>query len=358
MTAPHVPNQVLDAWGWRGCKVTSITGGLINQTFAIERETLPIAVLQQMHPIFGGEVNLDITAVRRHLVEVGADVQIPAVLPTRTGALWHDHQGQTWRALAWLPGLTVHRVLSPQWAFSAGGLVGRFHRALDGFDHRYAFARPGVHDTARHLARLQQQLAAHAGTGAHAPFAEAEEARALAQQITTAAAALPPIEDLTPRHCHGDLKISNLLFTATDHAGAPTPSTTLVASALVDLDTVGMMPLAHELGDALRSWCNPLGEDDHGVAFRTDIFEAAMQGYAEAAPLTPALRRSIVAGLATICVELAARFCADVFADSYFGWDAARFPSRRAHNLRRARRQLELGQAVKHQASALLARMV
>jgi hypothetical protein len=48
-------------------------------------------------------------------------------------------------------------------------------------------------------------------------------------------------------------------------------------------------------------------------------------------------------GLETVCIELAARFAVDAFDDRYFGWDPARFPSRRLHNLVRARGQLALG---------------
>ncbi|MBS1121840.1 MAG: aminoglycoside phosphotransferase, partial [Deltaproteobacteria bacterium] len=58
-------------------------------------------------------------------------------------------------------------------------------------------------------------------------------------------------------------------------------------------------------------------------------------------------RISIVAGLETVCIELAARFAVDVFRDDYFGWDPSRFPSRRAHNLVRSRGQLALGLAVR-----------
>ena len=52
-------------------------------------------------------------------------------------------------------------------------------------------------------------------------------------------------------------------------------------------------------------------------------------------------------GFITVPAELAARFCADAYEDSYFGWDASRYPSRRAHNLARARSQLRLSQAVR-----------
>jgi hypothetical protein len=53
-----------------------------------------------------------------------------------------------------------------------------------------------------------------------------------------------------------------------------------------------------------------------------------------------------VTGVETVCVELAARFCVDAFEDKYFGWDPARFPSRREHNRVRAAGQLHLAQAV------------
>ena len=52
-------------------------------------------------------------------------------------------------------------------------------------------------------------------------------------------------------------------------------------------------------------------------------------------------------GLETVCIELAARFAVDAFRDSYFGWDPSRFPTRRVHNLVRARGQLALGLAVR-----------
>jgi hypothetical protein len=136
------------------------------------------------------------------------------------------------------------------------------------------------------------------------------------------------------RHCHGDLKISNLLF------GESPPT----ARCLVDLDTVGAGSIAYEIGDAMRSWCNPRGEDAGAVRFDLVTFSAAMRGYrmAVAGLLARGELGSIAIGLERVCVELAARFCIDIFEDRYFGWDPSRFASRPAHNLVRARGQLEL----------------
>src|SRR6185503_124992 len=93
------------------------------------------------------------------------------------------------------------------------------------------------------------------------------------------------------------------------------------------------------------------------VRFDLPIFAAAISGFRREADdlLTPDEHVSIVTGLETVCIELAARFAVDVFEDRYFGWDASRFPSRRAHNLVRARGQLELGTQVRSARGEALA---
>src|SRR6185437_7682587 len=119
---------------------------------------------------------------------------------------------------------------------------------------------------------------------------------------------------------------------------------------------LGRQTIAFELGDAMRSWCNPHPEDAGRAHFDLDVFTAAMRGYRDGARalLAPDEWPSIVIGLETVCVELAARFCVDIFDDRYWGWDPSRFPSRRAHNLIRARGQLALARDVAaHRADAL-----
>ena len=241
-----------------------------------------------------------------------------------------------WRALTWVEGETVHKVPSPAWAEAGGALVGRFHRAVADLDYDYRFTRSGVHDTPAHLARLR----AYVDSGGDADAVE------LGREILGAAAALPAMPAVPHRHVHGDLKISNLLFRR-----AP-----LEGICLVDLDTLAKGTMAFELGDAMRSWCNPHGEDAGSVRFDLAIFTAAIAGFRSVADsiVSRDERISIVYGLETVCIELAARFAVDAFEDCYFGWDPARFPSRRAHNLARARGQLALGLAVRTARDAAL----
>jgi Ser/Thr protein kinase RdoA (MazF antagonist) len=311
-----------DAWGWRPEDIAPLAGGLINTTYVVG--TPPVAVLQRLHPVFGAEVNLDIEAVTAHLAARG--METPRLLRTRDGRAWVEHAGAVWRALSWVDGETVHRVPDPAWAEAGGALVGRFHRAVADLQHTYHFARAGVHDTDAHLAKLR----------AHVDNAADPEAVELGREIL--AVTLPPLPAQPARHVHGDLKISNLLFRRDPVRGV----------ALVDLDTLALGSMAFELGDAMRSWCNPHGEDAGHVNFELPIFAAAIAGFrAEADSLvTHDERIAIVTGLETVCIELAARFTVDVFEDRYFGWDAGRFPTRRAHNLVRARGQLALGRQV------------
>lgn len=363
--------RVAARWGFGGAELSRLSGGLINHTFAVHLAGAPVAVLQQLHPIFGAEVNLDLEAVTTHLAARG--LVTPRLLRTQDGEAWAIEpdelggggEGRVWRALTWVEGRCVASVPDARWAEAGGELVGRFHRAVADLRHDYRFSRGNVHETARYFARLRACL--DAGAGAFAPppsfsspaaassaspldAALVAETTELARQILAAAEHLPPIPATPPRHCHGDLKISNLLFhpAGSTDSGASATAAAPTGLCLVDLDTLCRGTIAFELGDAMRSWCNPAGEDQLATAFDLGLFAAAMRGFRGVADplLVDDERASIVCGLHTVCVELAARFCIDAFEDRYFGWSPARHASRRHHNLVRAHSQLSLASSV------------
>src|SRR5262249_59512082 len=162
--------------------------------------------------------------------------------------------------------------------------------------------RAGVHDTPAHLAKLAAAVEAR-GAGHRLGREVAELARA----VQAGAAALPPLPALPARVCHGDLKFSNILFA--DHE----PPASQRAVCLIDLDTVGPLSLAYELGDAWRSWCNRAGEDLTEARFDLDIMRASVDGYREGLdrPLDADTRRGLLLGVEWVSLELAARFAAD-----------------------------------------------
>ena len=125
---------------------------------------------------------------------------------------------------------------------------------------------------------------------------------------------------------------------------------------MIDLDTIGPSSLAVEMGDAWRSWCNPAGEDEpQSVCFDLDAFASSAEGWLDGwssagAKIDQAELHSLVPGIERICLELAARFCADSVNNSYFKEDLARFPQPGQHNLIRALSQLTLAIEARQQA--------
>ena len=321
--------------GWDGAAVTRIGSGLINRSYLLARADGARAVLQAVSPIFPPEMHGNIVAVTERLAAAG--LVTPRLLPTRDGRPYLvASAGGLWRLLTHVDGVSFDVVAGAEQARAAGELVGRFHHAVEGMNHEFVGMRVGVHDTPRHLARLDEAVATHAG---HRLFAEV---RPLAEAIRAGAAALPPLPPLAPRICHGDLKFNNILF------AGHTPPDDARAIALIDLDTVGPLSLAYELGDAWRSWCNRAGEDDVNAVLDLEIMGASLRGYAAGLgrALTPDERRALLLGVEWVSLELAARFAADALFESYFGWDAARHPGRGEHNLLRARGQWSLHQAL------------
>jgi Ser/Thr protein kinase RdoA (MazF antagonist) len=324
---PHFP-------GLATAQASPLGNGLINQTFLVETGAGRF-VLQRLAPIFPAAINDNIVAVTAALARAG--MPTPRLLPTLDGRTCLDlgPSGGIWRLQTYVDGVGFDTVQSPAQAAAAGALVARFHRAVDGLDHSFTGLRVGVHDTAAHLERLR------AAVTRHPDHRLAEQVGPLADRILGAAETLPPLPVLPDRICHGDLKLNNIVF-----AGAQAPANH-TAICLIDLDTVGPMSLAHELGDAWRSWCNSSGEDATEARVDGTVFRASLEGYRRdlGRALTRDEREALLVSVEWISLELASRFAADALDESYFGWNPARYPNRGEHNLARARGQLALHRA-------------
>lgn len=323
--------------GLESATVEPLGSGLINETFQINDTSGERFVLQRVNPIFDIRIHHNIEAVTGHLESYG--LTTPRLIATIEGEpfvdLTDDDEG-LWRLMTFVEGFTFDTVVSEAQARSAGLLVGQFHRALENLEHAFVGTRVGVHDTPRHLERLREAVQDHP------EHRLAAGVRPLATEILARAKELEPLPKLPRQICHGDLKLSNILF-----AGSSPPESER-AQCLIDLDTVGPMHLAHELGDAWRSWCNPVGENVVEARFDLDIFKASVEGYSmgRGRDLTDEEALALLGGVEWVTLELAARFAADAIFELYFGWDHRRYSGAGEHNLVRAQGQLALHRAV------------
>lgn len=148
---------------------------------------------------------------------------------------------------------------------------------------------------------------------------------------------------LFPRPTHGDPKVNNVLI----------DTVTQQAVSLIDLDTVQPGLVQTDIGDCLRSGCNPLGEeteDWEAVRFDPEFCRAILEGYFETARafFTRNDYDYLYDAIRLIAFELGLRFLTDhLEGDLYF---KARHSE---HNLVRALVQFKLTESIESQASAI-----
>jgi hypothetical protein len=122
---------------------------------------------------------------------------------------------------------------------------------------------------------------------------------------------------------------------------------------MVDLDTVKPGLVHYDIGDCLRSGCNPLGEetgDWEAVRFEPELCRAMLTGYLSLAQdfLTENDYAYLYDAIRLLTFELGLRFFTDYLAGNvYF---KARHPE---HNLVRALVQFKLTEKIESQAATI-----
>ena len=135
---------------------------------------------------------------------------------------------------------------------------------------------------------------------------------------------------------HGDPKVNNIMIDDVTGKG----------TAMIDLDTVSPGLIHMDFGDALRSICNPAGEEETDLAkvvFDEDLCMAFCKGYMREAGsfLTDADRAYFYDAIRLLPFELGLRFFQDYLAGNvYFK------TTQPEQNLNRARVQFRLCESV------------
>jgi Ser/Thr protein kinase RdoA (MazF antagonist) len=273
--------------------------------------------------------------------------EVPRVLPAREGRDYYlDEQGSFWRGLSFIEAArTVDTLSDLGHAREVGFALGVFHHLLDDLaPERLADTLPGFHVTPQYLAHYDQVLGQH-------PTPQSPEVTYGLQFVAARRAWAQVLEEakkqgrLQLRPIHGDPKVNNVML---DTASGQ-------AVALIDLDTVKPGLVHYDIGDCLRSGCNPLGEETENweaARFDPELGRALLQGYLAGArgSLTKNDYAYLYDAIRLLAFELGLRFFTDYLAgDVYF---KARH---REHNLGRALVQFRLTESIEAQEKTLRA---
>ncbi|MFM7599961.1 MAG: phosphotransferase enzyme family protein [Pseudanabaena sp.] len=270
---------------------------------------------------------------------------IPKILPTNQGQdYWQTESGEFWRSLSFIANSQSFDVMeSVEQAREVGYALGTFHHLTsDLVPERLADTLEGFHITPQYLQQYEEIL----GTRSINKSPEIDyclrfvsDRKGLAHILEDAKAA----GKLLLRTMHGDPKVNNILF----------DRQTQQALSVVDLDTVKAGLVHYDIGDCVRSGCNPAGEETEqwqDVQFEIELCQGILQGYLSTAQsfLTEYDYAYIYDAIRVITFELGLRFFTDYLSGNiYFN---VKHPE---HNLLRSLVQFRLLESIEAQESVI-----
>ncbi|MBU2538363.1 MAG: aminoglycoside phosphotransferase family protein [Proteobacteria bacterium] len=273
--------------------------------------------------------------------------ELPTIISARNGDdYYRDDSGVCWRVQSFVAGAeSFPAIVSVSQAEEAGRGLGFFHGLIHDLPvHLLHDTLPGFHVTPGYLDRYTMLDAAPPR-----PDSSPESffcSRFIDERKTSAGVLEAALAEGKLRPCpiHGDPKPANILF-ARD---------TGRAVSLIDLDTVKPGLLHYDIGDCLRSCCNPAGEEagPAEISFNLDYCKAILRGYLpQVAPFFSSFDyQYIYDAVRLIAFELGLRFFSDHLAgDVYF---KIRRPGQ---NLHRATVQFALCQSIEAQEAEIRA---
>lgn len=283
----------------------------------------------------------------KSVLEPGRRWQLPRVLPTQTGRdHWIADDGSFWRALSFIDGArSFDTVQNIRHAREVGYALGMFHNIINDLPiEKLADTLKGFHILPHYLQHYDEVTARK--TASRSPELDycaefVRRRRSSAHMLEEAKAA----GRLNLRPIHGDPKVNNVMIDTS--AGQ--------SVSIVDLDTVKPGLVHYDIGDCLRSCCNPLGEETEQwekVHFNLEFCHAISEGYLSMASefLTDNDYEYFYDAIRLIAFELGLRFFTDYLEGSVY------FKAKHSeHNLLRALVQFKLTESIESQAKSIRA---
>ncbi len=271
--------------------------------------------------------------------------EVPRVILTKSGQdHWNTGDGSYWRAISFVEGSESFDIITDaSHAEEVGYALGMFHTLISDLEpSKLTDTLEGFHITPGYLQHYETVLA----QTSVAPSPEVEYGLNF---VRDRAAWCSVLEDakaqgkLPLRLMHGDPKVNNVMFDCA----------TGKAVSVIDLDTVKPGLVHYDIGDCLRSGCNPMGEetaDWQAVYFDVELCRGILTGYLSVAKtfLTDNDYAYLFDAMRLISFELGLRFFTDHLAgDVYF---KVKYPG---HNLARALVQFKLTESIETQETTI-----
>ncbi|MBN2392540.1 MAG: aminoglycoside phosphotransferase family protein [Anaerolineae bacterium] len=271
----------------------------------------------------------------------------PQIVPSRDGRDYVlDAEGGFWRALTFIEGArTYPTIQDARHAREVGYALGRFQSLISDLDATRLYdTLVGYHITPRYLAH-------HDAVVERNDFARSPEIEYGLRFVEARRDVIPVLEEarqqgkLRLRLAHGDPKVDNVMI----------DDVTGQAVGLIDLDTIKPGLVHYDIGDCLRSGCNPLGEETEGidgVYFDMDLCRAILQGYL---PLVRAFYTAddyayLYPAVRLLALEQGLRFFTD-----YLEGNVYYKVKHQTHNLARALVQFRLVESIEAQEASIRA---
>lgn len=268
---------------------------------------------------------------------------MPRVIPTCDGQdFFIDAEGNFWRAISYVHGSRSYETIKDtKLAYEVGYALGTFQYLISDLPiEKLADTLEGFHVMPRYLQGFDQAFS-HNG---YKSSAEVKYGLNFVEKRRAFASVLENAREqgrLRLRPVHGDPKVNNVMI----------QESTGRAISLVDLDTVKPGLIHYDIGDCMRSGCNPLGEETENweaVRFDPEIGAAILEGYLTQARnfLTTDDYEYLFDSIRLLTFELGVRFFTDYLAGNvYF---KIKHPQ---HNLQRALVQFKLTESIEsHEA--------
>jgi Ser/Thr protein kinase RdoA (MazF antagonist) len=271
---------------------------------------------------------------------------VPHIRETQNGSdHFIDEVGGFWRATSFVNhSRSYETVQSAKHAREAGYALGEFHALISDLDpNKMHDTLVGFHIMPHYLRQYDEVMSDTRDTS------DSPEVRYCHHMIASRRNWTSILEDAKATGClqirtiHGDPKINNIMIS----------TETNQAVSVIDLDTVKPGLVQYDIGDCLRSSCNPLGEDTidfDQVQFEIDLARAILEGYTSIANefLTQNDYDYIFDAIRLLTFEMGVRFFQDYLAGNvYF---KIKHPK---HSLERAVVQFKLTESIEAQERSL-----